>query len=399
MSRWIKISGFIFIALLLSACQQKESTKTHAFHTITAKLTPSDTKLYFSGQIKPLSNQVVIAPTDGIIKKVQFKYGEPIKKGQILAIDEATDLDDKYRQMLTAYLKEKNTFLQGEKKFAGNQALWKLGIISENDFNSDKAEQESNELSLINSEHDLRKALLGNKNLFNQIKNLSLSNLNEVREVLAKNQTTLPIISDQSGLALLPPNSSGTNTNNDSNGCTKISAGCNVKKGQVITAIGNLSGLTVKINIPETYINRIHIGLPVEITGPGFPDITLKGNVDSVAFEANNDHANGSTSTFPVTIKIPTITPEQSKVVHIDMSAKAQILLKNKPQIMIPITAVHLNGGHSQVFIIDPKTKQQRSVPVTTGQTTTDQVAITTGIKPGDQVVVPNLTNHDSPTT
>ena len=93
--------------------------------------------------------------------------------------------------------------------------------------------------------------------------------------------------------------------------------------------------------------------------------------------------------TFPVTVEIPSISSMQRELIHVGMNAKVEVAIKTPPQITIPITAVFQEQGQNKVTIIDPTTGKPKTVSVSTGATTQNNVIIHSGIKAGTQVIVP----------
>ena len=72
------------------------------------------------------------------------------------------------------------------------------------------------------------------------------------------------------------------------------------------------------------------------------------------------------------------------------MNADVSITIRHKAQIQIPLNAVARKNGITTVKVKDKTSGQIKDVTVTTGQTTQDSVVITSGLKSGDQVVIPN---------
>jgi len=77
------------------------------------------------------------------------------------------------------------------------------------------------------------------------------------------------------------------------------------------------------------------------------------------------------------------------------MTSKIEIDIKKQPVIMVPIAAVFRKNGGAGVTIID-KSGKRRVVSVVTGFTTPTQVAIVSGVKDGDRVVVPKAVPKSS---
>lgn len=127
------------------------------------------------------------------------------------------------------------------------------------------------------------------------------------------------------------------------------------------------------------------------MTGDAFPGITLSGYVESVAAQANpqSGGGEGGLSMFEVMIKIPKVSADQQKIIHVGMSASVEFDIPEPPQIYLPIKAVYEKNGQKLVTVVSPS-GEQRAVPVITGKTTLTEVAIVQGVSAGDRVVVPH---------
>ena len=137
----------------------------------------------------------------------------------------------------------------------------------------------------------------------------------------------------------------------------------------------------------ELTINQINAGQPVIITGIAFPDITLQGKVSRV--DKQGLSASGGLPTFNVQVSA-VLTPAQQKVIHVGMSANIQMNLTDPPAISIPITAINETNSQTLVTIYDAQTGKLKQVPVQTGKTSETSVMITSGLKAGDRLVVPD---------
>jgi hypothetical protein len=111
-----------------------------------------------------------------------------------------------------------------------------------------------------------------------------------------------------------------------------------------------------------------------------------------VAFQANpqgGGGGEGGLGNFLVQVQVPNVPPEQQQVIHVGMSANIEFDIPQESEIYLPIKAVHQVNGKRYVTVIDASGKK-REAPVMTGKTTLTEVAIISGIKQGDRIVVPH---------
>ncbi len=383
--------GFAIIlatALLSGGCkgEEKKVDKKKSPTIIVAKLQGSVTQLYFKGSLSPLRNIPVLSPVDGTVVKLFFKYGDTVKKDQnIVAIDSAKLADD-YRQAVTKYLQAKDTYENSIQSYIGTEALHKAGVISTDEYLTDKSQHETNVLNYYQSKYDLEKVLRKAEIDPETIEKLSIVDTQEVNKILQRRFSNITVTSPGDGVALFPvsTDSSGSDGKNG-----KLALGSQVKEGQLILSVGDLSGFSLTLQVSEININKMQTGLKAIVIGDAFPGITLHGSVTSVAKQANpGQGSSGEVSMFNFVVQVPDITADQLKVIRVGMTANVEIDIKEPPHILVPINAVFQKDGQSMVTIIDPKTKQTKDVPVLTGQTTLTDVVILNGVKSGDQVIV-----------
>lgn len=396
----ILIFFIVLLSFFLTNCEKKTAKQQQTqMTTITAKLQSVPTNLFYSGTINPITVNTVICPADGTVTSINFKYGQIVQGGTLLMTVSSTKLQQDYRQALTDFLKAKEDYKNTTVNFQGTQELYKAQIISEQEYLSEKEQFDSTELAYVNARENLEQTLKTIPGVPKQIEleKLSLDDFAVISRTLETHYDNVRIYAPTTGIALFPQkggggvsdggDGGGDDGGGDNNG--KIHVGSQVKQGQRLVDIGDLSGIATTIQVSELVINQIKPGQKVTVTIDALPNVTLNGAVTAVGAQAQSSAlSQGALATFPVTIEVPKLSPQQSQLVRVGMSTKIQISIQNPPQIVIPLNAVFQQNGKSMVRIIDP-TGNVRAVPVVTGQTTLTDVTVTQGLKPGDQVVVP----------
>lgn len=376
----------------LTACHKREllllkrKKNLISIHTVT-KSAPTTT-LYYSGTISPLSKTPVISPIEGTVNEVHFDYGAMVEKQQLLFTIKSTGQKSDFQDALTNYLKEKQDLNNSKTKMQTTLALYKDGLVSKDERDDAKNTYFTNQLSFIQAQKTLDRTL----KLYGleDLSSLSLDDFEAVKKALALEQEIggVKIYSPTDGLALFGKGSGGDNSDDGGDGGgNKIQAGSQIKQGQVLLYIGDVSGLSAQIKINEININNIHVSQKAIITGDSFPNIKLSGYIKSVDTQATIE---GDQPIFHALVIVPKITLEQEKIIKMGMSAKVSITLKGESQILIPIDAVSYKNGESTVQVIDPDSGKTNTVTVETGQTTEDSIVITSGLKPGDKIAIPH---------
>jgi membrane fusion protein, heavy metal efflux system len=145
-----------------------------------------------------------------------------------------------------------------------------------------------------------------------------------------------------------------------------------------VLTIADLSTVWVSADVPESAIRLIQIGEPVSITLPAFPDQTYVGKV-----KRTGDLVDPETHTIKV---LAELANSQGRF-RPGMFAQIRHDHGTRKLPTIPKAAVLQQEGRNIVYL-ERARGQFQEVPVTIGWQGTDLVAITSGISPGDRVVV-----------
>lgn len=373
---------FLIIGIAaISACKKTTDATTAKQQIITAKLQQASTHLYYVGTINPLQVHTITSPADGTVEAINFQYGHQVVKGQVLAKISSTKLEKDYRTAVTSFLKAKNAYEQAQTSFVGTTQLWKAGIIDDDSYHKEQSTVETSQLSYLNARQDLKQAAENTPGVSQVVKGLSLEDIRAVKKILEKDIADLVIRAPLSGIALF------SEKNGDGSDEKQIHTGSQVKHGQILVTIGNLTGISVLIHVDEANINRIKHEQKVAVTSPAIPELVLHGYVKTVSAQAKTSQTEGGGVTFAVQVVVPKLTAEEQKIIHVGMNARVELQVQSKSMIYVPIKAIKEKNGQAVVTILD-KNSRQKTVPVQTGHTTQTEVAIIGGLKPGDRVVV-----------
>ena len=374
--------GSIF---LLSSCHHhNKSSEKNTVKIIVAKDSAPIQRLYFAGTLAPISTSAVVSPAAGNVVTLDFTYGEKIEAGQRLVVIDSKILADQYRKAVSDYLQKKQSYETNQFTFQGTQALYKAGVIAKTQYISGKTQYDNAVLDYSQSKYSLEKVLKTVNVDPTTIESLSLGDTKKVNDLLQQHFRHVSVIAPVAGVALYPL---ATQKSDDNNSSGKLTIGTDVKAGQLLLSIGDLSGLSASFNVSEIDINKIKKGMPVTVTGSAFPHNTLQGVVSAVSAEANQNTGTTGMSMFTVNIKIPTVSKQSMSLIRVGMTAKFEMDLHGTHHIMLPVSAVFQKNGQSEVTLLDVH-NQQKNVRVETGDTTPARVVILHGVKAGDRVVM-----------
>lgn len=377
--RFIKYSIFFAIALLAACSREPKIENGHLQQVQPQSLSST---LFYSGTVQPIKSLVIPSPVEGVVVDMPLQYGEEVEPGKLLFMLSSAKFLTDYKAALMQYIKTKSDFDTSKVQLSEGEFLHKNQLISDDDFKIKQANYYSSRLMLLQAK-DALEVLLQQLDIQGiDLYNLSISDIDKINQAmhLQKKSENLRILSPAHGVLLGPIKSE-----DDSK---KIGKGDVVKQGDVLAIIGDMNGISVRIKVNELTVNQIHVGQKVTVTGIAFPDYILEGNINRVDRQAES--ASGGIPSFSVLVTVPKLTKEQQTAIHVGMSAKVEINLNDDARMMVPVNAITERHGASYVQRLDKETSKLSEVLVQTGKTTPDAVAILSGLKPGDRIVVPN---------
>lgn len=380
MKYYHRIIIMLFFIFALQACggESKKSNDS----TITIESRPYANTLFYTGIIQPLQTRVVTSPVEGTVVEMPFQYGETITNNQLLFMISSTKFLSDYKAALMQYIKAKNDFNSGQTQRSEAVFLHKNLLISDDDFKMKESNYYAAQLALLQAKDTLENLLhqldIKDINLYT----LTIADIDKITQAmhLQVSSENLRVLAPTSGIVLSPAKSEDENK--------KILKGDVIKQGDVLAVIGDMSGLSVRIKVNELIVNQLKVGQKVIVTGIAFPDYVLNGEVKRV--DRQGEPSSGGLPTFTVEVIVPKLTKDQQSAIHVGMSAKVEIDIEEKPEIMVPLLAVNEKNGVSYVRTYNAHEGKSQEHRVKTGKTTLDSVAILSGLKAGDTIVVPH---------
>lgn len=371
---------FWFICLCaLTACGKSPSKTPHIPDTAVVKLANIHKSLYFTGTIQPLHESTITSPADAVIQSMHFHYGQSLKKGDIVFTLNSAELQRQYNDTLTEYLKAKDTYTIAKAKFSGTEDLWKEGLVAKNNYLSERSSLNTARITLMQATHKLSVMLdkMGEAD-DEALANLSFAQFDRVRLALARQHNLIHLKAPGNGILLYPPKTSGDQT--------RLNTGSTVKSGQVLALMGDLSGVSVEIDVPEVDIAEIKPGMPAMVRGIAFGKQALQGTLIAINAQASSTTPNALPS-FTAIVEVKSLTAEQRSLLKVGMSADVELNVNTAKKLLIPMAALQQKNGKSTVEV---RKKNGDSVmqTVVTGSIQNHEVIIESGLNVGDVVVI-----------
>ncbi|MFI4981161.1 MAG: efflux RND transporter periplasmic adaptor subunit, partial [Nevskiales bacterium] len=170
-------------------------------------------------------------------------------------------------------------------------------------------------------------------------------------------------------------------------GIRAVDLGQYLNPGTAVVTLQALDPLFVDFTVPQQALNRVAVGQAVVAKIDTFPQQTFQGTIIAVNPTVDTDSRN-------VQMRASLPNPDHRLLpgmfATIDIAAGAP-----EQHLTLPQTAITYNSYGSTVYLVEKKGENASGPPhlvarqsfVTTGATRGDQVAVLSGVKPGDVVV------------
>jgi HlyD family secretion protein len=319
-----------------------------------------------TGELQPRIQVNISAHVVGKIDKLYVQEGDLIRKGQpFLRLEQQAFLAQ--RDQWAAQLRSSETAVQ--------QAQVSLA-----DTNVKLARAQKLKTEGISTQQDLEAAQLAEASA-----RLQLDSAHE-----AVSQTRANLIKAQDDLTkttIYSPLTGRVITLNAKEGEVVVSGTMN-NPGSVIGIIADMAEINAEVDVDETEIVNVKLGQEAVVRVDALPGSEYKGKVAEVGSSGYN-RANQPDVTF---FKVKVLLDHPDDNLRARMSVRAEIRTASRPgALTVPIQAVVEREGEKGqkarkvVYVIEGGKAHERTV--TTGISDETHVELTSGLKPGEQVV------------
>lgn len=320
-----------------------------------------------SGNVQPMNSVVVTPEVDGIISEVFVSEGDYVEAGATLLTIRNDSLDKAVR--------EADIQLQSAKT--------QLSSAKDNyttAYNAYYADQ--TDLATVNSAADAVDAAQLSLETAQSAYDDAVATANK-RTVTAPASGTVVVMNAVEGAAVGSGAGAGA--------AATATAG---SSGALIT-IGDLSQMTVSVQVNEMDISKVSVGQAARATFSALPNVELDATVTRIATVSSSDSSSavssygGSVVTYAVDLLIPNPDPSLKP----GMTASVTISSTDIPDaLMLPISAVTGEGDQATVSVVTSQdetglpTTEERHVTVLATNGT--MAAVEGNIAEGDEVVI-----------
>ncbi len=161
-----------------------------------------------------------------------------------------------------------------------------------------------------------------------------------------------------------------------------------VNPGTPVVVLSDLAALEAEVNLDETDVVRIALGMPVAVSVDAFPGVALSGQVIEIAPTAD---VQSGVVLYPVTVRLDPASLASSSGQALPLRSGMTVnvsfpIEKRSETLLVPFRAVETEGG--QAYLTRVTASGSERVAVRLGLITDSQVEILSGIQEGDVVTV-----------
>lgn len=287
--------------------------------------------LHAVGSIAAVQGANISAELAGTVAEVGFESGTPVKKGEMLIkLDAAAE----------------------EAQLRSNQAEAELAKA---DF--ERARDLANRKVISQAELDAASAKYTQK----------VAAVENEKSLIAKKQIIAPF----DGIA----------------GIRAVNVGQMVPVGAQLVSLQQLDQVYANFSLPQQDLAQVQVGLPVKVTTDAIQNREFEGKLTAV---------NSAIDSATRSVSVQATLDNSDHALRAGMFARVQVILPDeKPVLFIPATAVSYAPYGNSVYVIEKKQNEQtkkdelvlRQQFIRTGEARGDFVAVTDGLKEGDEVV------------
>jgi cobalt-zinc-cadmium efflux system membrane fusion protein len=285
----------------------------------------------------PARTAALLSPLAGRVAELRVRPGDRVSAGQVLAVIDSPDLGQAYEDDVKAA----DTLNLTKKNLERQEGQAKIGALSERDL--DQARSDHRQAAAEYARTQARLRALG-------VKGDNGSRLLTLRAPFAGSITALNVA-----------------TGNMINDPT-----------QPVLTLVHVGTVWVTALVAEKDVPKVRLGQEAQVRLDAAPDEVLKGTVMSVNDVLEPDsHRN----------KVRIAFANEAFTLKPNMYASVTLISADRPQIVVPTSALLMNNDRTSVFVATaPWTFERRTVEPDLQEGTS--VPILSGLKAGDQVVI-----------
>lgn len=324
--------GFIKFRQIQSAVQAASSFQPppEAVTTVVASRQQWPSDMSVIGSLEAVQGVTVSADLPGTVDKIDFESGKYVEEGDVLV-----ELDTRQERAQLAAMEAQRDL--AKINYERSQRLAAQGVISKMDYDKSSADQRQTE-----------------------------ANCAELRATIERKTIRAPF----SGVL----------------GIRKVNLGQYLAAGAPIVALQKLDPIYVDFGLPQQDTQKVKVGRSLRVTADELAGQVFSGRVSALDSVIDDTTRN---------VQVQATLPNRSGKLHPGMFVQVDLDLgSSRPVISLPASAISYAPYGDSVFVVtelkDPKGNTYRGVRqqfVKVQGSRGDQVAVISGVNPGDEVV------------
>ena len=261
---WMAVGAVAVIAIVAWALSGGKKEETVEFETAKAERQNIHTTITATGTIEPVTSVTVGTQVSGIVSKLYVDYNSVVKKGQIIAELDKTNLTSELNRAKADLTSAESTLNYETANFQRYQTLFDKGLVSANDYENAKLSYQKARQAVASSKESVQKAQtnLGYATITSPIDGVVLSKSVEEGQTVAASFNT----------------------------------------PELFNIAQDLTDMRVIADIDEADIGGVKEGQRVSFTVDAFPDDKFEGQVTQVRQQATTT---SNVVTYEVVISAP----------------------------------------------------------------------------------------------
>lgn len=352
---WYIVGAVVVIAAVAMLWPGKKKNETVSFET--EKVAPANIQnaITATGTIEPVTEVTVGTQVSGIVSKLYVDYNSVVKKGQVIAELDKTNLISTLNAAKSSLASLQSSLNYQKANYERYKTLYSKGLVSADEYESAELSYKQAKEQVVSAKEEVQRAEtnLGYATITSPIDGVVLSKEVEEGQTVAASFST----------------------------------------PELFTIAQDLTDMQVVADIDEADIGSVKEGQRVTFTVDAYPDDTFEGTVKQVRQEATTTN---NVVTYEVVINAPNadlkLKPGLTANVSVYTEEKQNVTAVSSKALRYTPTKETIGkmkiqdcSGKNKVWVIDGNTI--KAVAVNIGMTDGIHTEILSGLKQGQEIV------------
>lgn len=320
----------------VKAAAPQPDTEPVRYVKVVQQAIPEMLELAAKVQADPTKVVHIFPPASGRVVAIHVKPGDMVRRGQIVAILNSSDV----ASARSDYAKANIEATRSTRAMERQKLLLEHGAAAEKDYIDARAQAEAAAAEVARAKQRL------------ELLNVPTSS----------NTDNVPLIAPASGVVLDVSTAAGEYSKS-------------LESANPLITVADLSTVWVVGDVYEKDVAKLDRGKQVTVTLQAYPDKQWTARIDSIS---------GALDPTTRTLKVRVAIPNPGQRLKPEMFGAILVSAGTHPALVVPTAAIIREGNTTTVFLNSSGKPEQRNVTV--GQTIDGKVEITSGLRAGEEV-------------